>query len=194
MKTLVVATRTICGIEELPAHGSAGVTHVLSITDPDWPDLSVFEDYGTIRRVSLRFHDVIDPGPDLVLPAREHMEAILRFGADMDASAEEGGDGHLLVHCHMGISRSTAAMVTLMAQAEPGADEDELFTALREIRPRAWPNSLMIAMADDMLNKRGRLTNALARHYAHQIPVMPDLVRSLESDGRRREVEMGRKA
>jgi hypothetical protein len=29
---------TICGIPELGEHCAAGVTHVLSILDPDWPD------------------------------------------------------------------------------------------------------------------------------------------------------------
>jgi predicted protein tyrosine phosphatase len=194
MTTLAVPTRTICGIEELPAHGAAGVTHVLSITDPGWPDLAAFGTYGNIRRTSLQFHDEIDPRPGVVLPAPAHVEAILSFGRDMDGQAEEGVDGHLLVHCHMGISRSTAAMATLMTQAEPDAEPDAIFARLREIRPQAWPNSLMIAMADDLLNRRGGLTAALRRHYAHQIAAQPALVRMIENVGRRREIEMARSA
>ena len=195
MKTLSVSTRTICGIEELPSHDSAGVTHVLSITDPGWPALAAFSAYGDIRRTKLEFHDVIEPGPGLVLPSREDLEEVLRFGADMNASAAEGVGGHLLVHCHMGISRSTAAMVTLMAQAEPDADEDGFFDTLRGIRARAWPNSLMISFADDLLGLNGRLTQALARHYAHQIVHQPDLAHMIEHDGGRgREVDMGRRA
>lgn len=189
MKTFAIPTRTICGIEELPAHGAAGVTHVLSITDPGWPELPAFEAYGDVRRTSLQFHDVIDPGPGLILPAAEHMEAILRFGRDMDEAAE---DGHLLVHCHMGISRSTAAMATLMALAEPERDDDEIFATLREIRPQAWPNSVMIAMADAMLGRDGKLSAALARHYAHQVTAQPNLVRMIAEIGRQREIAMGR--
>ena len=49
MKTLAVSTRTICGIEELPQHGEAGVTHVLSILDPGHPELSAFGAYGEHR-------------------------------------------------------------------------------------------------------------------------------------------------
>ena len=29
---------TICGLDELGLHRQAGVTHVLSILDPDWPE------------------------------------------------------------------------------------------------------------------------------------------------------------
>ena len=194
MKTLAISTRTICGIEELPSHGAAGVTHVLSITDPGMPDLAAFGAYGNIRRTSLQFHDEIDPMPGVVMPSPTHIEAILRFGQDMDEQAEEGVDGHLLVHCHMGISRSTAAMVTLMAQAEPDDDEDALFERLRAVRLQAWPNSVMIAMADEMLGRSARLSSALRRHYAHQIAHQPDLVRMIESVGRRREIEMAEQA
>lgn len=194
MKTLSISTRTICGIDELQAHGSAGVTHVLSITDPGHPELPAFAAYGDVKRTRLQFHDVIDPGPGLVFPALEHIEAILGFGEELDQSVEEGVDGHLLVHCHMGISRSTAAMLTLMAQGEPDADADELFARLRDIRPRAWPNSVMIGHADVLLGRSGDLNDALARHYAHQIARQPDLIRLIEAGGRGREIASGRSA
>ncbi len=192
MKTLSIPTRTICGIEELPSFGAAGVTHVLSITDPDRGELEAFTAYGDIRRTSLRFHDVIDRHPGTVFPEPAHVEAILRFGADMDAAAEAGVDGHLLVHCHMGISRSTAAMATLMAQAEPDLDLDELFARLREIRPQAWPNSVMIGYADDLMRLQGKFTYALRRHYAYQVANRPDLTRMIREVGRQSEIDMAR--
>ena len=34
---------TICGIPELGAHCAAGITHVLSILDPGWPDPQTLE-------------------------------------------------------------------------------------------------------------------------------------------------------
>jgi predicted protein tyrosine phosphatase len=40
-----------------------------------------------------------------------------------------------------------------MAQSHPAWSADELFAELRSIRPRAWPNSLIIAYADDLLER-----------------------------------------
>jgi predicted protein tyrosine phosphatase len=185
-----ISVLTICGIDELPDHGPRAVTHVLSLLDPSWPELTGFQGYGTHRRTTLRFHDVIDPGPGLTLPTQDHVAEILRFGDEL--VAETGGDAarHLLVHCHMGISRSTAAMVSLLAQADPREPEDRLFERVRQIRPQAWPNSLMIGYADDILGREGRLVAALRRHYGLQLRQRPEFVGWMRRLARDRELEM----
>ena len=190
MKTLAISSRTICGIEELPVHSQSGVTHVLSIIDPGHPDIHHFEAYSKHLRTTLRFHDIIDPIPGQIMPAKEHVAAILGFGASLDKGAVEGTAGHLLVHCHMGISRSTAAMVTLMAQGDPDADEEDLFERLRKIRSKAWPNSVMIAYADEKLGRGGKLVEALRRHYGYQLQHKPEYGQWMRELKRGREVEM----
>jgi predicted protein tyrosine phosphatase len=107
---------TICGIEELGGHAALGATHVLSILDPEYPVPEAFGQYGEHARLERRFHDIIDPTPDMILPTAEDVAAILAFGRDLDAEAPPAT---LLVHCHAGISRSTAAMALLLAQAMP---------------------------------------------------------------------------
>lgn len=192
MKSLAISTLTICGIDELVGHGDSQVTHVLSVLDPDRAEIEAFGAYGEHQRVTLRFNDIIDPKPGMVMPAPEHVGEILRFGEDLRGSAAGRSAGHLLVHCHMGISRSTAAMLTLMAQNDAeGASEDELFARLREVRPQAWPNSVMIGFADEQLGRQGRLTEALRRHYRHQLAVQPKYRDWMAHLGRGREVEMG---
>jgi predicted protein tyrosine phosphatase len=179
---------TICGLDELGDHRARNVTHVLSILDPDWPEPEAFSAYDPHHRITLRFHDVIEPGPGYVLPAREHVEAILEFGRSM--TTESGrGPSHLLVHCHMGISRSTAAMAILMAQSQPDTEE-RIFSRLLELRPQAWPNSLVIEFADDLLGCRGRLVTALTGLYAQHLLMRPEYERVLRSGGRGREVDM----
>lgn len=192
MKTLAITTLTICGIEELPAHEARRVTHVLSVLDPDHPEIDTFQRYGQHHRTTLRFHDIIDPQQNRILPAPEHVSEILRFGSDLLAEAPARADGHLLVHCHMGISRSTAAMLSLLAQVHANEDEDRLFERLREIRPQAWPNSLMVGYADDFLGRGGRLVSALGRHYGHQVKREPKFQEWMTNLGRRREVDMAR--
>src|SRR5579863_1711298 len=96
---------TICGIAELDEHCAAGVTHVLSILDPEWPDPGAFDAFLPHRRLALRFHDIIEPAPDRLPPSRRDVEELLAFGRELGASPVS----HLLVHCHAGVSRSTAA-------------------------------------------------------------------------------------
>lgn len=191
MKTLSISTLTICGIEELPGNSAREVTHVLSVLDPDRAEIEAFGTYGEHHRVTLRFHDIIDPRPGQIMPTPEHVGEILNFGEGLRETATGRVKGHLLVHCHMGISRSTAAMMTLMAQADPAESEDALFTRLREIRPQAWPNSVMIGFADEQLGRGGRLDAALRRHYGVQLKTQPRYREWMNQLGRGREVEMG---
>ena len=82
-------------------------------------------------------------------------------------------------------------MLSLMALVEPEEGEDALFARLRTIRPQAWPNSVMIGFADAQLGRGGRLTQALRRHYAHQIEAQPQFRTWMNDLGRKREIEMG---
>jgi predicted protein tyrosine phosphatase len=190
MKPVGISLLTICGIEEIPQHGPRAVTHVLSLLDPNWPELTGFQTYGKHRRTTLRFHDVIDPGPGLTLPTEAHVAEILAFGDALAAEADAGLERHLLVHCHMGISRSSAAMLSLMSQMHPHEPEDALFARLRQIRPQAWPNSLMVGYADDLLGREGRLMSALRRHYGVQLRQQPQFVDWMRRLARSRELDM----
>ena len=190
MQPISIQMLTICGISELPDQRDRSVTHVLSILDPEHPDPEAFGAYDPHHRTILRFHDIINPIEGMILPEPEHVAAVLRFGKEIAAGSAERSEGHLLVHCHMGVSRSTAAMLTLLAQTYPEENEDRLFERLTEIRPQAWPNSLMIGFADDFLSRNGRLTGALRRHYGHQLRRMPRYAQLMHDLGRSREVEM----
>lgn len=190
MQPIAISTLTVCGIEELPAQSARKVTHVLSLVDPDLPELDSFTAYGQHRRTILRFHDVIEAQAGRVHPTQDHVAEILNFGANLRQDALERREGHLLVHCHMGVSRSTAAMLSLMAQVHADAPEDALFARLREIRPQAWPNSVMIGFADAQLGREGRLTQALRRHYGHQLAAQPRYRQWMADLGRQAEVEM----
>jgi predicted protein tyrosine phosphatase len=184
---------TVCGLDELDYHSARGVTHVLSILDPDWPEPESFWAYDPHRRTTLHFHDTIQSGPALLPPQTEHVEAILNFGRSLLADTERQ-PAHLLVHCHAGISRSTAAMAMLLTQADPGADEDSVFARIQDLRPQAWPNSLMIGFADELLGREGRLSSALARFYARQLRKQPGTEQLMRKYGRGREVDMARAA
>ncbi len=178
---------TVCGIDELPAYRDVGVSHVLSILDPEHPGLAVFGAYGEHKRQELRFHDIIDPRHERIAPQRQDVEAILRLGRDLMAEPETCG--HLLVHCHMGISRSTAALVMLLAQARPERLAVEAVAAVARIRKEAWPNLCMIEFADEILGRDGELVAAVRAHHRAYVLRRPEMITIMREHGRDREVE-----
>lgn len=173
---------TICGLDELGQHRERAVSHVLSILDPGYPDPADFGHYGRHHRLTLRFHDIVAERPGLIAPSAEHVRALIAFGADLDAYRAEARP-HLLVHCHAGVSRSTAAMAILLARHLPGR-EGEAFDRLGGIRAGAWPNSRMIGIADDLLGCGGRLVAALRGFHRRQALDRPDLAQAMRADGR----------
>jgi len=170
----------ICGIPELAAHAQAPVTHVLSILDPAEPDPAAFTDFPPHERLTLRFDDVIAPLPDCVPPAPEHIEQLLAFGREIGAA----GLPSLLIHCHAGVSRSTASAAALLLQAFPETDPDAIFDHIGRIRPQAWPNSRMVALADETLGRRGAASTALQRFHGRRLAREPALAAVLRAGGR----------
>lgn len=183
-------TVTVCGLEELAGHEHSAITHVLSLLDPEQHESHRFSAFRRHERKLLNFHDIIESLDGKCEPARDHVVEILAYGKAVEAAPGNRGDKHLLIHCQMGVSRSTASALMLMAQSDPGADEAALFETLRVIRPQAWPNSVMIGYADDLLGRDGRLVSALRRHYGFQLHRDPSYAEWMRRLGRGREVEM----
>lgn len=179
---------TICGIDELADHCQAKVSHVLSILDPMTPEPDAFGRYGEHARLELRFHDIIEERiPGYESPQPHHIEALLDFGREMGRQPE--GRVHLLVHCHMGISRSTAASVLLLTQAEPGWPLAEIMAEVARIRPKAWPNLRMIELGDHILGREGRLVAAVRARHREMAETLPHVAEFMRNSGRERELE-----
>ncbi len=187
---------TVCGLHELPDHRMSGVTHVLSILDPDYPVPDAFGGYGEHARLELRFHDIIEERPGHVLPRPEHVDQILALGRSLDRSlpAEDPAPAHLLVHCHAGVSRSTASLLMIIAQACPELPAGELTRMLLGVREKAWPSLRMTEFADAALGGNGALVEAAVGAYRYQLSVRPHIAEMMIRDGRGREVEAGRAA
>ena len=175
---------TVCGIEELDGHCDLGATHVLSILDPEYPVPEAFGQYGEHERLELRFHDIIDPTPDMILPTPGDVAAILAFGRDLSAEPQ----ANLIVHCHAGISRSTASMVLILAQAMPDQPAEAILATVHGIREKAWPNLRIIEIGDAMLGRDGTLVQAAHRLYRLQIERRPHLAEYMDDGGRGREI------
>ena len=188
-KQLMPFQVTICGIGELGLHCEAGVTHVLSLLDPGSPEPEAFGTFDPHRRLELRFHDVIDADPGCVPPERPDVEQLLSFGRDLGSAK----GGHLLVHCHAGVSRSTAAATLILAQARPDRPAEEALQTVVRRRPRAWPNLRILELGDALLGRRGEIIVAARAHYRRVLEREPWMIEQMIDGGRGREVaEAGR--
>ena len=180
---------TICGIDELAEHSGAKVSHVLSILDPMTPEPDAFGHYAKHERLELRFHDIIEERvPGYESPQPHHIDALLAFGRDIGAS-HSSQDVHVLVHCHMGISRSTAASVLLLTQAEPDLTPDRIMAEIARIRPKAWPNLRMIEIGDRILGREGGLVRVVRARHRQLAEALPHVAEFMRDSGRARELE-----
>jgi predicted protein tyrosine phosphatase len=176
---------TVCGVAELTGHGTAGVTHVLSILDPGSPAPAAFDGFGEHERLDLRFHDIVDELPGMRLAQPEDVAALLRFGRRLMRVPE----AHLLVHCRMGISRSSAAMALILAQARPDRPAADALVETRRIRRRIWPNLRVVDLPAPLLGRRGTLIAAAVARYRHVLERRPEMALAMQQLGRGREVE-----
>jgi predicted protein tyrosine phosphatase len=108
------------------------------------------------RHLRVLMDDIEHPAAGMTAPTAAMVERILAFA--------EGWEGvsPMVVHCFAGVSRSTAAAFTLACARNPGADEGAIARALRAAAPHAQPNRRIVALADDILDRRGRMLEAVA--------------------------------
>lgn len=150
----------VCALADLePTTRAAKASHVLSLLSPGF--VLPWTQSGPPRaHAHLTFHDMTRPVadmPEAILPDRDHVAAIVAFGRRWHTE----GEGPLIVHCFAGISRSTAAAYIIACALLPRANEAELAGRLRTASVTARPNQLLIAHADLLLERDGRMIDAV---------------------------------
>ena len=107
------------------------------------------------NHLHLVMHDIAAAQEGMTMPGEEHVSNLLAFARRWDRARP------LLVHCYAGISRSTASAYIIAAALAPRRDEAELARTLRTLSPSATPNARLIAIADAMLGRNGRMVEAI---------------------------------
>ncbi|MEL6348071.1 MAG: hypothetical protein AAFV53_33495 [Myxococcota bacterium] len=114
----------------------------------------------SLRVCRLEFYDTLDGGPDG--PHEYHVLALIDFCEEIIEA-----DGAALAHCEMGVSRSAAAALILLAVAMgPGRERASVgMLETLEGGDRARPNARIIALADEILGRDGDLLSAMLQVY-----------------------------
>jgi len=107
------------------------------------------------RHLNLSFNDIAAPVRGLTPPGVAHVLDLLEFVRSWDR------EDPLVIHCWAGISRSTAGAYVTACALNPDADEYELARTLRSQSPSATPNPRIVAMADKVLDRDGRMIDAI---------------------------------
>lgn len=111
-------------------------------------------DYGGPEQLILKFDDISKPIEEFIEPQIIHVERALFF-------ADKIGNGSLLVHCHAGISRSSAIALAIITKKLGVGKEDEAVKTLEYINPNCRPNKALVFMSDEILNLNGKLIESV---------------------------------
>ncbi len=151
---VIIASRTQA--ERLLMSKSPGPTirHMISIGAPGDPTPAGFELCAT--GIRLEFFDVSQDTGFEYGPKAWQVEQVIDF-----ARAIQNKGGKLLVHCEAGISRSSAAALTVFATWLGVGKEQEAVDRIYAAQPQAWPNSLFVELADELLGRDGALIAAV---------------------------------
>lgn len=137
--------------ETVAATGASHVVTLVSVGTPVARPVAILED----RHLTLFMSDIVEPMDGHVLPAREHVERLLAFVQAWEREAP------MVIHCWAGISRSTASAFVAACALAPEADEAALAARLRAASPMATPNRRIVAVADEILGRNGRMVAAI---------------------------------
>ena len=141
-------------------------THICSLEAVREADVSIFDGVITIedsrienpfrleaenqKQLVLCFDDISVPLDDLIEPQEKHILQALSF-------ADRIGEGSILIHCHAGISRSSAIALAVIAKRIGRGKEQESVKILEKINPHARPNKSIVWLTDEILERDRKL-------------------------------------
>ncbi|MFN3349504.1 tyrosine phosphatase family protein [Pseudorhodoplanes sp.] len=145
----------VCSLARLhPTVAETGAKHVVTL----------IKDVGMVRRppsieetnhLLLDMDDIVDVLDGYVPPNESHVEKLIDFVTAWDRTTP------IVVHCYAGISRSTAGAFIAACALNPKRSEESIARAIRAFSPTAQPNIRLVALADEILRRNGRMTSAI---------------------------------
>ena len=157
---------SVCAAADIYEYAHSGVTHILSIDTPGFTTPT--PDWFSGVHKHLSFDDVLSRQDARAFNAKEPTTAdireVLQYGREclIESRAEPI---HLLIHCRYGASRSPAAAYAILCLCLGESREVQAKNLLLRIWPEAVPNILVVAYADKLLRRRGKMVQVIQALY-----------------------------
>ncbi len=147
----MIVVTPLSGIED--AIGRYRPSHMVTLLSPDHM-IETPSGIETGRHLRIGMNDVADPSASEMPPSERHVNDIVAFGRGWDAASP------MLVHCWAGVSRSMAATFIILNDRFGPKHEHDIARAMRRRAAHAYPNPLMVKLADRALGRDGRMVAA----------------------------------
>ena len=129
-------------------------SHLVSLVSPSMPEIAGGS-IGDAQYLRLGINDITAPREGYVLAQEADVARLIGFAATWS------GIRPMVMHCWFGVSRSPAAAYIVACALAPEADETVIASWLREQAPFATPNARLVALADNLLGRGGRMRAAI---------------------------------
>ena len=149
-----MATLAVCPLSDLErVVATHSASHVLTVVSPD---MAVQRPAGIApeHHLILHFNDVGKAAPGMVVAGTSDIDRMIAFAREWPR------DAAMVIHCWLGVSRSTASAMVVAATLAPDRAEREIAAELRFQAPFASPNPRILQLADIALGRDGRLMDA----------------------------------
>jgi predicted protein tyrosine phosphatase len=166
----------ICSLDSVDKYMDNWATKTISLLDPNLRD----EYPSTPTRHVEFFNDIAQPFYGWIMPKMVHLRNCLEFSKNFT------DEDRVLIHCHAGVSRSTAVAIAVLIQH--GMCVSDAVDKIVEVRECAWPNSEIIALADVHFGLGGSLIDHIKLWKMEQQSKIV-LVRS-EADAKAKEAQV----
>jgi predicted protein tyrosine phosphatase len=144
----------VCSLARLPRTvAEINASHVLTLINAQTPvtrPASISEE----RHLYIAMSDIVEPLDGHIIPAEAHVRRLLGFVKTWDKAQP------MVIHCYAGVSRSTAAALITACALNPDRNERDFAGLIRERSPTATPNLRLVAVADQILGREGRMVAA----------------------------------
>jgi predicted protein tyrosine phosphatase len=133
---------------------TTGARHVISLLAHD-ANLTRPATIAAENHLWLQLDDISVPQDGYVAAQVEHIEQLIAFVQRWPRESA------LVIHCYAGVSRSSAAAFVAACALSPESDERAIAIALRRASATATPNIRIVAIADRLLARQGRMVSAV---------------------------------
>ncbi len=145
----------VCSLADLhPTVEATGASHILTVM-ANVAQVQRPASVAAANHLRIQMDDITETMDGFTAPSESHVEQVLGFVRNWDRKAP------LVIHCYAGISRSTASAFAAICALNPGRDEGSIARQIRALSPSAYPNRLIVTLADKALNRSGRMVRAL---------------------------------